>query len=291
MAERDKEPARRARGRPDWRLFVVLILVSVGLVLLVSSGPTRDSTSPGQRPIRLVLAMDLSTSMNCPVQRQRPPCADPRDPKTNPPAPRNEGETRGLRIKAAVDGTVGALEWFGPRDRLAIWTFSGNSIVDQATRTTFSGKRSDPAPSGRIPLFKDAATTKSSLRGLLLNASGGTPLNLAIYYGVRALRANWQPGLNTLVILTDGYDSKKSKLNGIPLDEARLNRLLSQGSQAPVHVLVTAADYDVDCDGLLQDVTAFIYEPDRDCFPVSEDSDINTTFEHVHRRLQELALS
>ena len=69
------------------------------------------------------------------------------------------------------------------------------------------------------------------------------------------------------------------------LDEVRLNRLLRQGSQAPVDVLVTAADYDVPCGDLLQHMTAVAH----DCFPVSEDSDVNTTFEAVHQRLLELA--
>jgi hypothetical protein len=192
-----------------------------------------------------------------------------------------------------VDGASGALEWFGSRDRLAIWTFSSprsrSQIIDPAARSVLSGKRSDVEPSGDIPRFRGSKGLKRRLQGLVFAASGGTPLNLAIYYGVRALRRGWQPGINVLVVLTDGYDDMESRLHGAPLDEARLNRLLSKGSQAPVHVLLTAADYDVRCDALLADLTAVTYDPDRDCFPVGVDSDLSTTFEHVHQRLLELA--
>lgn len=289
--------SRTPYGR--WRSLynaLAVLVVAAGLYAFVSSAAPRES-----QPIRLLLAMDLSESMNCPVAAPAaepgepldPRCANPGDPDAKPPKPLDKRDTENLRIGAAVNGAIDGLGWFGQRDRLGVWTFSGQSVVDRLRRKSsrldqaFSGKRTDSEPSGDFPSFEPAAA-EPALRGLLLKASGGTPLNLAIYYGVRALRAYWQPGVNALVILTDGYDHT-SELNGATLDEARLNRLLNKGLQPPVHVLLTTAGDDVDCTKLLTKITAFAYDPGRDCFPVRRGRDVATTFERVGERLRELA--
>ena len=247
------------------------------------------STRLDRLPYRLVLALDLSTSMNCPVKQLRPPCATPGDPATNPPIPRDEKEAQGLRITAAVNAAQAAFGGFRPGDRLNLWTFSGNKIVDLTAKQTYSGDSIDEIPKPTIQPFRDGKALRAELNPLVLKASGATPLNLATFYGVRALRAGWRDGaLNALVLLTDGYDAT-SRLEGALLGERKLNLLLRNDASRPVHVLVTTVSYDVACDGLFRDVTAFRFDFREDCVPVTQDTDIPTALSAVVDRLKQLA--
>lgn len=281
-------------------LRVLLVTAAAALTwLYVSSGPTHEPPKPRAR-LRVLVAMDLSTSMRCPVKRKiiRAPgfaaplhCADMRAPElTDPPPLQDAEDAAGTRIAASVSAVADATaneDWFGPADRVTLWTFSGMTVVDRITGHVFSGDKRDPRPVGTFPAFRPGAF-EAGLQPLLLGAVGGTPLNLAILEGVRALRAGWQPGINALVVLTDGYDHT-SRLKGRALTEAELSRVLGDAPHKPVHLLVTTSDVEAGCGVLFKDVTAVVHDPKLDCFRVNERHPLATAVEEVRQRLLTLA--
>lgn len=239
-------------------LGVVVPLVIVPLV--------KDIRNLDQ-PVQVILAMDVSTSMKCPVRDDiLKDCPDARGK-----VPRFAGPAR---IDAAVNGgAVPALSYFKSGDRLGIWSFG--SRIDQGTIYPFESEA------------ETAATDR--LRSLAKKVGGGTLLYQTIYEAVLRLRKDFKgDAVNALVILTDGRDNGSMLADGTRLDEQVLNDELGKDPDEPVHVLFTAAyEDDVRCDELLDDIDDEVFN--HKCFQVTDGSDVQTAFNAIQEHLDELA--
>lgn len=261
------------------RLIRLLVGVALGAGL----------TACGSDGRRVLVAIDLSTSMRCPVDTTSD-CGE--EGADDPPLLSTVAEARDKRIAAAVravkDATSPGTEprWFPPGSTLGIWTFAGHSVHDLTSDAVYPSASDGPPPEGEFPSFHPGAYG-SLVDPLLLSAKGSTPLYLAIYHGVRALRADWKSGLNALIVLSDGYD-RRSKLDGRELDVPALHRALGLDPEHEVHVLVTTASKDVPCPPLSAAPGAFEYDSDKDCLKVDDETDLAEAFEQTRMRLDEI---
>lgn len=244
----------------------------------------------GSEGRRVLIAVDLSTSMRCPVDTTSN-CGEEGVPP--PPLFASPADARGTRIAAAVEAVKQATSpytrprWFPPGSTLAIWTFTGNAVQDLMSGSTYRSTSGGPHPEGDFPSFHPGAYG-AYVDPLLLSANSNTPMYLAIYHGVRALRASWKPGLNVLIVLSDGYD-RKSRLDGRRLKVAELHHRLGLDPDHKVHVLVTTASEDVPCPPLDSTTrAAFEYDRGPDCLEVDEDTDITQAFEETRNRLDDI---
>jgi len=243
----------------------------------------------GSEGRRVLIAIDLSTSMRCPVNTTSD-CGE--EDTRDPPKLERPAEAADKRIGAAV-GVVKLVtspdtkpRWFPPGSTLGIWTFAHKEIRDLINDATYASTSKGPRPNGDFPAYHPGSYG-AYLDPLLLSANGNTPLYLAIYHGVRALRASWKPGLNVLVVLSDGKD-RASKLDGRRLYVPRLHRALGVDPEHEVHVIVTTASKDTPCPKLSAPRAAFEYDRGKDCLKVDDKTDIVGALAQTRDRLYEI---
>lgn len=239
------------------------LIVGAAVVAAVLFWLFRGSPTTPRRPVQVVLALDVSTSMRCPVEGG----VLPRCPVqgTIPPFPGD------AFIDAAVRQAVPGLGFFKTRDRIAVWTF-GAAILGGAPKPL-----EDP---GELAQNLTVDVRRSGV-------FGATPLYEAVYRGVRVLRAAWRPeAVNALVLLSDGTE-QGSTLQGGPLTARMLKAELGRESDKPIHVLLTAADQAV-CNQLARSIAEL--GSDDNCHPIRDaDGDERPAVEELLERLEQLA--
>lgn len=194
---------------PLLAVLVALVLIAVVVIWILVS---RD------RPVRVVLAIDTSSSMNDPFMA---------------------GDTR-TRIKVAKEWGQDGLNRLADNDEVGLWSFA-SPIPKLYVRR----------PLKRLGDYRDR---RGLLRTAKLVPAGGTPLYDVIIDGVDELRAEWKDGAtNALVILTDGGQRTRRPRPGDPyvyktLDDVEdlAARINAGEPKESVPVLITAAA-DVGC--------------------------------------------
>ena len=214
-------------------------------------------------PVQVILAIDVSTSMACPVDHDT---LHGHCPGAGGKIPPFKGSSRA--DAAVTEGVIPAVSYFRKGDAIGVWRFA--SVLSPGT----------------ISEYKGDAELEQRLRPLVGQTSGGTRLNQTIYEGVRRLRRDWKPRtINALVILTDAGD-RGSTLKGQPLTEDRLDEVLgAEDPDKPVYVFITAGYDSPGCDKLLTGVEAFHHE----CFPVNEATSVQDAYNGIQKRLDQLA--
>lgn len=218
---------------------------------------TSPPTARPAGPARVLLAIDRSASMRCPLELRTP------DEQCTPELRKQErllGEHRRLtRIGAArsfASGGIAVLKM--PGDELgvsAFWTSRGTG-----TRREVLKRKPKRVLRRFVTLGPISGLPKlQELLGRLGATDGGTPLYDMIDQGARDLRtgSSAETAVNSLVILTDG-GSNGSKLT---LGELRSRLLAAGGADEPVRLLITATG-EARCEELRT-----LTEPgDGDCF-------------------------
>ncbi len=214
-------------------------------------------------PVQVVLAIDVSASMRCPVDAS---ILQEKCPRKDGSIPRFDGRSR---IRAAVDdGVVPALAYLRDGDQGGIWTFA--TVVTPGTITPFGSLKE----------------LKRKLTPLVRQTGSGTRLYETIFEAVQRLQRDWKPRtINAVIILTDGRDNG-SKLNGEPLTEQLLDETLGpKDPDKPVYVFLTAAYDAPKCRFLFRDVDAFEHK----CLDVDNDTDVQDAYDKIQQRLDALA--
>lgn len=237
--------------------IVIAALIS-GFFLLADddSPPPRPATADptlaatAKTPARVLLAFDLSASMNCPLElRKGEVCGKALIARERR---RPAEQRRRTRIEAATIFATGGVDVLNqPEDELGISTF---------TTSTDGGRH---AARARLEPILEIGKVKNDVQSIkravdnLRPTSGGTPLYDMISHGVDDLRTSSVPNgvVSSLVILTDGQDTASSTR----FDDLR-DKLDAGDTTKPVRILITAAG-EATCDQLLPLVKAF----DGDC--------------------------
>lgn len=255
-------------------LAVVAAVVGVLVVMLRDGDSGRDqsrglpSTEPGgprapppgkapKRPLkRVLLAFDISKSMDCPLEWKEK-CPPFPFPHQTPP-----DVTR--RVEGAAAAVV-PIEDFSRRDQLGLWIFADG----QPTKVK-PIKFAHPEYVGEI----EAAVGKQAERARE-ELPYGTPLYATIARGVREVRSRWlgKGAVNALVIITDGSNATRTFNRA---DDVNKN-LKPDHRAKPVEVLITSA-YDPKCNELDAIVGAT-------CFPAKTRAEVRCALGKIRARL------
>ena len=235
---------------PWWKPSIVGPVV-VGLILLVAAGfvtgvfgggdkPVSDSSGASRPPARVLLLIDVSRSMECPLAVEE--CdenlilAEQLLPK-----PRR---TRIEAVRALVAPRLDTLDHDGDRIGLWLFTSSDEGLPDECDRQGL------PCKLRSLGYSKPGvrAILKTQIGELLTNY-GGTPLYKAIALGIRELRKRRSPlnAVKSLVVITDGFDHTDDDEN---MSRTELVDIANEGGE-PVQVLMTAAGQQI-CDDELE---------------------------------------
>jgi len=222
-----------------------------------SEKPETSTSRPGptagrSRPARVLMAIDRSASMGCPLQLERDEdcSADLREQERDLPVE----DQRLTRFGAARNWAAGGVATLNkPGDKLAISTFltstrMGRLEMAEPLVTRVVGFR----PLSRFGNLK-------ALFGRLRPTDGGTALYDMVDQGVDHLREGSPTNnrMNSLVILTDGGRNGSS----ISLEELRDGLAAAAVADEPVRVMVTATG-----EATCEQLRAFTEPGDGDCF-------------------------
>lgn len=259
MGVNRSEAPPRQQAKLTWRMarsspIVCALGVIAGILLICvvfriscnGSGEQPRRAAP-LSPARVVLAIDLSESMACPLELAFG------EECTRELRARADRTGRLTRIMAAAAWSVPAIaDLDQPDDKVSLWVFKTSDLDN-------SLPESEPVLSRIVSLDStpSPALVRKVVAGLRVTR-GGTPLYDMIETGLQYLQGSSSPNnaINSLVILTDGGQTRtKASLD-------QLKRALAVADATnPVRVLLTAAG-EAQCQQLLPLVERF----DGDCF-------------------------
>ena len=262
--------------RRDIAIGVVVIVIGGIILSMVLSESVRhliaDPFTSDPRAARVVLAVDVSKSMACPLG----------------------GPTRCTREemrRANFDDTriAAASTWSGeaidtlvePNDRLALWTFTTakpgrryppDQWIQEVVKLDSKQAKDSQSVKDRIGALEEKARAAKAAGQPAVD--GGTPLYDAIYRGVSKLQSASEDSVRTLVVLTDG-DNTVSRTD-IPQLEAKY--LSPNRDISPVRVLFTAASDEV-C--AIPRLVRIAERFDGDCFLATDDDQLSCARDHI----------
>ena len=146
------------------------------------------------------------------------------------------GSTGKSRMDVAKEAVLASLPFFADEASVGLWTFS---------RAATGPDHQQVVPLGRLDRRVGAGTARDTIAASVarIRADGDTALYDTTLAAVSAVRSSWQPGPNTVVLISDG----KNEDPGSPDLETTLARLVDGADPArPVEVhtiaLGTGAD-------------------------------------------------
>ncbi len=140
------------------------------------------------------------------------------------------GTTGKTRLQVAKDAVLASLPFFSDQARVGLWTFS---------RATRGNDYRAVVPLGRLDRQYGAGTARDNIATAVprIAAAGDTGLYDTTLAAVAAVRDGWQPGPNTVVVISDG----KNDDPGSPDLRTTLDRLVDGADPArPVEVVTIA---------------------------------------------------
>ena len=134
------------------------------------------------------------------------------------------GTTGKTRLQVAKDAVLASLPFFSDQARVGLWTFS---------RAARGNDYRAVVPLGRLDRRYGAGTARDSIATAVprIVAAGDTGLYDTTLAAVDAVRAGWQPGPNTVVVISDGKneDPGSPDLQHDPRPTGRRRRPLAPG--------------------------------------------------------------
>jgi Ca-activated chloride channel family protein len=150
------------------------------------------------------------------------------------------GTTGQTRLDVAKDAVLASLPFFADEASVGLWTFSRAE----------SGKDwVEVVPLGRLDRPLGGATARDTIAAAVpkITAANDTALYETTLAAVGAVRSAWQPGPNTVVVISDG----KNEDPGSPSLETTLQRLVDGADPAtPVEVVTIALGSSADAKAL-----------------------------------------
>jgi Ca-activated chloride channel family protein len=140
------------------------------------------------------------------------------------------GTTGRTRLQVAKDALLASLPFFSDEASVGLWTFS---------RATTGNDYRAVVPLGRLDRRYGSGTARDTLTAAVprIAAGGDTGLYDTTLAAVDAVRSSWQPGPNTVVLISDG----KNEDPGSPDLTTTLARLVDGADPArPVEVVTIA---------------------------------------------------
>jgi Ca-activated chloride channel homolog len=140
------------------------------------------------------------------------------------------GTTGKTRLTVAKESVLASLPFFADQASVGLWTFS---------RAAKGQDWKQVVPLGRLDRRVGAGTARDTIATLVprITASGDTALYDTTLAAVAAVRAAWQPGPNTVVLISDG----KNEDPGSPDLATTIDRLVGAADPArPVEVVTIA---------------------------------------------------
>lgn len=150
------------------------------------------------------------------------------------------GTTGRTRLDVAKSAILSSLPFFADEASVGLWTFS---------RADRGRDWVEVVPLGRLDRRIGAATARDGIATAVprITAAGDTALHDTTLAAVAAVRAGWQPGPNTVVLISDG----KNEDPGSPDLPATLQRLVDEADPSrPVEVVTIALGSAADARGL-----------------------------------------
>ena len=152
------------------------------------------------------------------------------------------GTTGKSRLQVAKDAVLASLPFFSDQARVGLWTFS---------RAARGNDYRAVVPLGRLDRQYGAGTARDNIAAAVprIVAAGDTGLYDTTLAAVAAVREGWQPGPNTVVIISDG----KNEDPGSPDLRTTLDRLVDGADPSrPVEVVTIALGSGADAKALAQ---------------------------------------
>ena len=150
------------------------------------------------------------------------------------------GTTGKSRLQVAKDAVLASLPFFSDQARVGLWTFS---------RAARGNDYRAVVPLGRLDRRYGAGTARDNIATAVprIVAAGDTGLYDTTLAAVAAVRAGWQPGPNTVVLISDG----KNEDPGSPDLKTTLDRLVDGADPSrPVEVVTIALGSGADAKAL-----------------------------------------
>lgn len=150
------------------------------------------------------------------------------------------GTTGKTRLTVAKESVLASLPFFADQASVGLWTFS---------RAAKGNDWQAVVPLGRLDRRVGAGTARDTIASAVprITASGDTALYDTTLAAVAAVRAAWQPGPNTVVLISDG----KNEDPGSPDLRTTLDRLVDTADPArPVEVVTIALGSGADAKAL-----------------------------------------
>lgn len=150
------------------------------------------------------------------------------------------GATGQSRLDVAKQAVLSSLPFFADAASVGLWTFSRAQRGPDWTQVV---------PLGRLDRTVGRVTARASIATAVprITASGDTALHDTTLAAVAAVRAGWQPGPNTVVLISDG----KNEDPGSPDLAQTLARLVDDADPArPVEVVTIALGSSADAKAL-----------------------------------------
>jgi len=140
------------------------------------------------------------------------------------------GTTGKSRLQVAKDAVLASLPFFSDQASVGLWTFS---------RAARGNDYKAVVPLGRLDRRVGSGTARDDIAAAVprIDAGGDTGLYDTTLAAVAAVRAGWQPGPNTVVVISDG----KNEDPGSPDLQTTLSRLVDGADPSkPVEVVTIA---------------------------------------------------
>jgi Ca-activated chloride channel family protein len=150
------------------------------------------------------------------------------------------GTTGKSRLDLAKEAVLASLPFFADEASVGLWTFS---------RAARGADWKEVVPLGRLNRPLAGATARDSISTAVprIRAEGDTGLYDTTLAAVAEVRSAWQPGPNTVVLISDG----KNEDPGSPSLETTISRLVDEADPArPVEVLTIALGSGADAKAL-----------------------------------------